>query len=47
MNRNKKPSNKAKIFYVINAWLVFNLPPEVQLLKLIKFAPLSYTMWWI
>jgi hypothetical protein len=33
MNRNKKPSNKEKIFYFINAWLVPKLPPEAWFLK--------------
>jgi len=29
MNRNKKPSNKEKMFYFINAQLVPKLPPGV------------------
>jgi len=35
MNRNKKPSDKAKIFYFINAFILPYLCPEMQLLKLI------------
>jgi hypothetical protein len=34
MNRIKKPSNKAKIFYFINGWLLPKLPPKVWLWKL-------------
>jgi hypothetical protein len=41
MNRNKKPSDKAKICYFINAFILPHLHPEIQLLKLIWLGTLS------
>jgi hypothetical protein len=38
MNRNKKPSNKGKIFYVINAWVFPKFLPEMWLPKLAELA---------
>lgn len=38
MNRNKKPSNKGKIYSFINVWLLSVLPPTALLLKLMKLA---------
>jgi hypothetical protein len=38
MNRNKKLSNKEKIFYVINAWVFPKFLPKVWLPKLTELA---------
>jgi hypothetical protein len=41
VNRNKKPSNKAKIFDFINAFILPYLLPDMQLLKLIWLGTLA------
>jgi len=38
MNRNKKRSNKGKIYSFINVWLLCALSPTALLLKLMKLA---------
>jgi hypothetical protein len=38
MNANEKPSNKGKIFFFINAWLLLMWPPKLGLRKLIQLA---------
>jgi hypothetical protein len=35
VNRNKKHSNKANIFYFVNAWLLPKLAPKMRLPKLV------------
>jgi hypothetical protein len=35
MNRNKKPSSRAQVFYFIYSWFLHVLPPKVWFVKLI------------
>jgi hypothetical protein len=34
----KKAVNKRRVFHFINKWLLFNLAPEMRLLKPVKLA---------